>query len=70
MTDDDIKLIFEDEFRGTNAYQRFARAIEARVLEELRKQEPVAWMTKDAIINPQRTAKFRSTHALGRTGDH
>ena len=42
MTDDKIKLLWS-EFDGQVA--PFARTIEARVLEELRKQEPVAYVS-------------------------
>lgn len=37
LTDEEITLLYNRD------YLVFARAIEARVLEELRKQEPIAW---------------------------
>jgi hypothetical protein len=42
LTDKEIRAIYESH--GDNCYA-FARAIEARVLEELRKQKPVAYVS-------------------------
>lgn len=54
LTDEEIDNIW----RATEGHWNFARGIEARVLEELRKQEPVGWVNPRLVNGVEWNSKF------------